>query len=56
MYGDLKTKKDRLSKSKVLQGKMTSHEAVREWKKTGKKPEGLKKVCMKCGSTSCNCK
>lgn len=44
MYGDLKTKKDRMTKSKVLKAKMTSHEAVSEWKKTGKKPSGLKKV------------
>lgn len=32
------------AKSKALKNKMTSHEAVREWKRTGKKPRGLHKV------------
>ena len=31
-------------KKKTVAKKMTSHEAVREWKKTGVKPKGLKKV------------
>ncbi len=32
------------SKADALKARMSSHDAVREWKKTGVKPKGLKKV------------
>lgn len=34
------------SKNKALHAKMSSHDAVKQWKETGKKPKGLKKVAL----------